>query len=168
MPSSHIGQRCIKYFYNLFNGSRKECLNVFKTYFWILPSTHFKRRYSNKTHKNPFIIGYMSLCGWLAVLSHPVGNPKRKVWWAQRQVSLSMKSRFNRTSRRKKQLPKVDASWLGDDSRQFVYGAYLGVALRQQQRGTCTQHNQSTLPQLAVRLSISPVWCKQRIKRIMW
>jgi hypothetical protein len=40
-----------------------------------------------------------------------------------------MKPRFNQTSRRKKPLPKVDASWLGDDSRQFVYGAYLGVAL---------------------------------------
>jgi hypothetical protein len=40
-----------------------------------------------------------------------------------------MKPWFNRTSRRKKQLPKIDASWLGDGSRQFVYGAYLGVAL---------------------------------------
>jgi hypothetical protein len=40
-----------------------------------------------------------------------------------------MKPRFNRTSRRKKQLPKVDASWLGDGSRKFFYGAYLGVAL---------------------------------------
>jgi hypothetical protein len=40
-----------------------------------------------------------------------------------------MKSRFNQTSRRKKPLPKVDASRLGDGSRQFVYGAYLGVAL---------------------------------------
>jgi hypothetical protein len=40
-----------------------------------------------------------------------------------------MKPRFNRTSRRKKPLPKVDASWLGDGSRQFVYGAYLGIAL---------------------------------------
>jgi hypothetical protein len=106
--------------------------------------------------------------GWLVVLSHLVRNPKRKVWWAQRQVFLGMKPRFNRTSRRKKQLPKVGASWLGDSSRQFVYGAYLGVALRQQQRGTCTQHNQRTLPQLAVRLSISPVCCKQRIKRIVW
>jgi hypothetical protein len=40
-----------------------------------------------------------------------------------------MKPRFNRTSRRKKQLFKVDASWLGDGSRQFIYGAYLGIAL---------------------------------------
>jgi hypothetical protein len=40
-----------------------------------------------------------------------------------------MKPRFNRTSRRKKQLLKVDASWLGDGSKQFVYGAYLGIAL---------------------------------------
>jgi hypothetical protein len=40
-----------------------------------------------------------------------------------------MKPRFNR-SRRKKPLPKVDASWLGDGSRQFVYGAYLGIGLQ--------------------------------------
>jgi hypothetical protein len=40
-----------------------------------------------------------------------------------------MKSRFNQTSRRKKPILKVDAGWLGDGSRQFVYGAYLGVAL---------------------------------------
>jgi hypothetical protein len=40
-----------------------------------------------------------------------------------------MKPRFNQTSRRKKQLLKADASWLGDGSRQFVYGAYLGIAL---------------------------------------
>jgi hypothetical protein len=109
------------------------------------------------------ILPTMKIGGWLAVLSHPVGNPKRKVWWAQRQVSLSMKPRFNRTSRRKKQLPKVDASWLGDDSRQFVYGAYLGVALHQQQRGTCTQQHQSTLPQLAVRLSISRFAVNKRL-----
>jgi hypothetical protein len=40
-----------------------------------------------------------------------------------------MKPKFNRTSRIKKPLPKVDASWLGDGSRQFVYGTYLGVTL---------------------------------------
>jgi hypothetical protein len=40
-----------------------------------------------------------------------------------------MKPRFNRTSRRKKSLLKVDASWLGDGSKQFAYGDYLGVAL---------------------------------------
>jgi hypothetical protein len=60
---------------------------------------------------------------------------------------LSMKPRFNRTSRRKKSLPKVAASWL-------LVGRTTGVS---QQRGTCTQHNQNTLPQLTVRLSISPV-----------
>jgi hypothetical protein len=40
-----------------------------------------------------------------------------------------MKPRFNQTSMRKKPILKVDASWLGDGSRQFVYGAYLDVAL---------------------------------------
>jgi hypothetical protein len=40
-----------------------------------------------------------------------------------------MKPRFNQTSRRKKPLLKVDASWLGDGSKQFVYSTYLGIAL---------------------------------------
>jgi hypothetical protein len=40
-----------------------------------------------------------------------------------------MKPRFNRTSRRNKPLPKVDACWLGDDSSQYGYCAYLGIAL---------------------------------------
>jgi hypothetical protein len=39
---------------------------------------------------------------------------------------------------------------------------------RQQQHGTRTQHNQTTLPQLAVRLSISLVCWKQRIIRRVW
>jgi hypothetical protein len=74
-----------------------------------------------------------------------------------------------RTSRRKNQLPKVDANWLGDSSRQInIWRLIWGIALHQQQRGTCTQRNQSTLPQLTVRLSISPICCKQRIKRIVW
>jgi hypothetical protein len=40
-----------------------------------------------------------------------------------------MKPRFNQTSRRNTQFLKVHASWLGDGSRQFAYGTYLGVAL---------------------------------------
>jgi hypothetical protein len=36
-----------------------------------------------------------------AVLRHPVGNPKRKVWGAQHQVSLSCETKVYRTSRRK-------------------------------------------------------------------
>jgi hypothetical protein len=39
---------------------------------------------------------------------------------------------------------------------------------RQQQCGTCTQHNQNTLPQLTVRLSISAVCWKQMIRPIVW
>jgi hypothetical protein len=37
-----------------------------------------------------------------------------------------MKPWFNRTSRRKNELPKVDASWLGDGSKQFIYGTLSG------------------------------------------
>jgi hypothetical protein len=30
----------------------------------------------------------------IVLVRHPVGNPKRKVWWAQQKVFLSMKPRF--------------------------------------------------------------------------
>jgi hypothetical protein len=36
-----------------------------------------------------------------AVLRHPVGNPKRKVWGAHQQVSLSCETKVYQTSRRK-------------------------------------------------------------------
>jgi hypothetical protein len=39
---------------------------------------------------------------------------------------LSYETKVYQTSRRKNQLPKVDASWLGDSSRQFIYGALSG------------------------------------------
>jgi hypothetical protein len=58
-----------------------------------------------------------------------LGTPRERYDEHSGKFSLSMKPRFNRTSRRKKSLLKVDASWLGDSSRQFVYDAYLGVAL---------------------------------------
>jgi hypothetical protein len=60
---------------------------------------------------------------WWRVDDRPVGNPKRKVWWAQQQVFPQYETKIYRTSRRKNQLPKVDARWLGDSSRQFIYGA---------------------------------------------
>jgi hypothetical protein len=37
-----------------------------------------------------------------------------------------MKPRFNRTSRRKNQLPKVDASWLATAPDNLYMAAYLG------------------------------------------
>jgi hypothetical protein len=40
---------------------------------------------------------------------HPVGNPKRKVWWAQQQVSLSCETKVYQTSRRKNHTSEVDA-----------------------------------------------------------
>jgi hypothetical protein len=37
------------------------------------------------------------------------------------------KTKVYRTSRRKNQLPKVEANWLGDSSRKFIYGALSRV-----------------------------------------
>jgi hypothetical protein len=45
---------------------------------------------------------------------------------------------------------------IGNGTRELIDGTLSGAELRrQQQPGTCTQHNQNTLPQLAVRFSIS-------------
>jgi hypothetical protein len=63
------------------------------------------------------------------VLAAQLGTPRGRYDEHNDKFSLSMKPRFNQTSRRKNSLLKVDASWLGDGSRQFVYGAYLGIAL---------------------------------------
>jgi hypothetical protein len=76
------------------------------------------------------------------------------------KFSLSMKPKFNRP------VGERNHFW-----RLLLAGARRQLMARcrcQQQRGTCTQHNQTTLPQLTVRLSISPVWWKQRIRRIVW
>jgi hypothetical protein len=102
---------------------------------------------------------------------HPVGNPKRKVWWAQQQVFLSCETKVYRTSRRKPnfrrlmlasfetlQIMALEKYWcvvdVGASSPAAMWNLYT------------TQP--STLPQLTMRLSISPVCCKQRIKHIEW
>jgi hypothetical protein len=63
----------------------------------------------------------------IAVLAAQLGTPKGRYDEHSGKSSLSMKPIFNKTSRRKNQLPKVDASWLGDCSRQFIYGALSGA-----------------------------------------
>jgi hypothetical protein len=61
--------------------------------------------------------------------------------------------RFNRPVRERnhsRRLLLADLSTAPQD-------VFMARCLRQQQRGTCTQHNQDTLPQLTVKLLISPV-----------
>jgi hypothetical protein len=65
--------------------------------------------------------------GVIELVRHPVGNPKRKVWWVQQQVFPQYETEVYRTNRRKNQLPKVDARWLGDSSRQYIYGVLSGA-----------------------------------------
>ena len=54
-----------------------------------------------------------------------------------------------------------------DSSGQFI-GRLVRALLCERQRGTCTQHNQILCSQLTMRLSISPVCCKQRNECIEW
>jgi hypothetical protein len=55
-----------------------------------------------------------------AVLRHPLGNPKRKVWGAQQQVSLNCETKVYRTSRRKPNFRRwcLLASWHSRQWRQ--------------------------------------------------
>jgi hypothetical protein len=75
------------------------------------------------SHQSPILLSF----AMIVRVRHPVGNPKRKIWWAQQQVFPQYETKVYRTSRRKNQLPKVDARWLGDSSRQFIYGALSGA-----------------------------------------
>jgi hypothetical protein len=50
----------------------------------------------------------------IAVLAAQLGTPRGRYDEHSGKFSLIMKPRFNQTSRRKNQLPKVDASWLDD------------------------------------------------------
>jgi hypothetical protein len=79
-----------------------------------------------------------------------------------------MKPRFNQTSRRKPNFRRwcLLALWHSRQGHQIT--ACWRVAFHQQQRETCTQHNQELCSQLTMRLSISPVCCKQRIECIEW
>jgi hypothetical protein len=60
-----------------------------------------------------------------------------------------------------------DACKLRDSSRQFI-GRIVQALLCEQQHGTCTQHNQVLCFQLAMRLSISPVFLNKGYERIEW
>jgi hypothetical protein len=119
-----------------------------------------------------FVIAPDNLYMALMVRSrHPVGNPKRKVWWAQQQVSLSYKTKVYRTSRRKpnfRRLMLASFATLRTMAPEQCWcvidvGAYSPAAM-----WNLHTTQPSTLSQLAMRLSISPVCCKQRIKRIKW
>jgi hypothetical protein len=66
---------------------------------------------------------------------------------------LSMKPRFNRPVGERNHFRRLLLADLDNGARKHA-GAWLTwEPRRQQQCGTCTQHNQNTLPQLAVRLS---------------
>jgi hypothetical protein len=118
-----------------------------------------------------WIVDLLTQSSWQTEISvmacrlHPVGNPKRKVWWAQYQVFPQLWNQGYRTSRRKNHTSEGwctlafrhssnDARWM------LVHGFSLAA--------TWNLHTTQprTLPQITMRLSISPVCCKQRIERI--
>jgi hypothetical protein len=61
--------------------------------------------------------GLMVWC-WL-----PSWEPQEKGMISTAASFPQYETKVYQTSRRKNQLSKVDANWLGDSSRQFIYGA---------------------------------------------
>jgi hypothetical protein len=104
--------------------------------------------------------------GWRVVddddYNQSVGNPKRKVWWAQQQFFPSVRNQGLLIEEEKANTTEGDACKLRDSSGQFIW-RLVQALLCEQQRGTCTQHNQVLCSQLTMRLSISPVCLKQRV-----
>jgi hypothetical protein len=77
------------------------------------------------------------------------------------RFSLSKKPRF--VDQEKKE--PNDWRWCPlacDSSGQFIW-CLVQALLCERQRGTCTQYNQILCSQLTMRLSISPVYMKQRV-----
>jgi hypothetical protein len=96
-----------------------------------------------------------------------LGTPRGRYDEHSSKFSLSKKLRFIDPVGKKLNLRR----WCLLASRQLqtIYNTPRpGFALHQQQRGTCTQHNQVLCSQLTMRLSISPVCYKQRYERIEW
>ena len=84
-------------------------------------------------------------------------TPRERCEEHSNKFSLSSKPRFNRPVGERRGFWRC--CWLTSGRAHYRH---------QQQRGTCTQHNQSTLPQLTVRLSILPICWTQRIRHIEW
>jgi hypothetical protein len=110
-------------------------------------------------------------CLLMVRVRHPVGNPKRKVWGAQQQVSLSCETKVYRTSRRKpnfRSLMLASFATLRTTAPE-EYWCVVDVGASSP-AATWNLHTTQprTLPQLTMRLSISPICCKQRIEHIEW
>jgi hypothetical protein len=57
----------------------------------------------------------------------PSWEPQEEGMMSTAAIFPQYETKVYRTSRRKNQLPKVDAIWLGDSSRQFICGALSGA-----------------------------------------
>jgi hypothetical protein len=76
--------------------------------------------------------------------------------------SLSYETKVYCSGEEKANTTEGDACKLRDNSGQFI-GCLVQALLCEQQRGTCAQHNQVLCSQITMRLSISPVYLKQRV-----
>jgi hypothetical protein len=94
-----------------------------------------------------------------------LGTPRGRYDEHNSKSSLSMKPRFIKLVGEKTNFQRLMLAGLASAPDNLYMAPYLERFLLVWNLHT-TQP--STLPQLTVRFSISPVCCKQRIKRIMW
>jgi hypothetical protein len=82
--------------------------------------------------------------------------------------SLSMRPRFIEPVGERTKLPKVDSPSFATALDNLYMAPCPGLSFAPAARWNLHTTHPSTLSQLTVRLSISSVCCKQRIKRIKW
>jgi hypothetical protein len=131
----------------------------------LLPCNGKARRFkSNSNQESTFLVANNAL-SYESVMSDRTNweTPRWKYDEYSCKFSLSMKPKFNRLAGERNHFWRL---LLADFGKAPENNLVCGWRC-QQQRGTCTQHNQATLPQLTVRLSISPVCWKQRIRCIV-
>jgi hypothetical protein len=110
---------------------------------------------------------HMLVGGWWRIDYTPLGTPRGRYDEHNSKSSLSCETKVYQTSRRKPNFRR----WCLLASRQLrtIYKAPCpGLCFAPVAIWNLHTTQPRTLPQLTMRLSISPVCCKQRIKRIEW
>jgi hypothetical protein len=103
----------------------------------------------------------------MAYRLHPLGTPRWRYDEHSNKSSLSYETKVYRTSRRKPYFRR----WCLLASRQLrtIYKAsHPGLCFALAATWNLHTTQPRTLPQLMMRLSVSPVCCKQRIESIEW
>jgi hypothetical protein len=97
-----------------------------------------------------------------------LGTPRGRYDEHSSKSSLSRKPRFIEPVEERTNFRRLMLAGLASALDNLYMASYLGRSFAPAATWNLHITQPSTLPQLTVRLSISPVCCKQRIKRIVW